>query len=86
MKGQEVDGHERRSLTVVRLGNLRARRWDLASAGSPSERNDHGEIEDALPSRTPDAELRYSYSAGGNRVRPITCSMQALKVCSLAVG
>ncbi len=51
------------------LGQIsRARRWDLSSTGSPSERDDHGEIEDALPSRTPDAELRYTYGTGGNRV------------------
>ncbi len=45
----------------------RARRWDL-SANPPNERDQHSGVEDPLPSRAPDAELRYSYTAGGDRV------------------
>jgi RHS repeat-associated protein len=46
------------------IGNLqRARRWDLTSA----ERTPNGTLASALPSRTPDAELKYSY-AGTSRV------------------
>ena len=50
------------------LGQIsRARRWDL-SASSPNERDLNGDLTDALPGRAPDVELRYAYTAGGNRV------------------
>jgi len=48
-----------------RLGH--ARRWDLAAA-APNERAAYGDLTDPLPSRAPDAELRYAYDAGGQRV------------------
>lgn len=46
------------------IGQLaRARRWDLTTA----ERTANGTMASPLPTRAPDAELRFAYDAGGNR-------------------
>jgi RHS repeat-associated protein len=45
----------------------RARRWDLAAAPS-SERTSNGSLTSPLPPRAADADLRFGYDSGGNRV------------------
>ena len=47
-------------------GLTHARRWDLAAASG--ERTANGQLSEPLPARTPDAELRFAYDAGGARV------------------
>lgn len=50
------------------VGHLsRALRWDLR-ASNPDERSQYGDLGTALPPRTPDVELRYSYDGIGRRV------------------
>jgi RHS repeat-associated protein len=44
----------------------RARRWDLRASG-PDERTAFGAAGSATPTRTPDVELRYAYTASDDR-------------------